>query len=97
MSLSSDISTISSSLNAIKNAIVEKGVTPTGDITTYANAISQISSGASTKLTEGTYTLTYKDGLTYTIIITESPSGPTASTADNPDGSTTFTIKLPKA
>ena len=42
MSLSSDISTISSSLNAIKNAIIDKGVTPTGNITTYADAISQI-------------------------------------------------------
>ena len=94
MSLSSDISTISSSLNAIKNAIIDKGVTPTGNITTYADAISQIPT-ASTELTEGTYTLTHEDGLTYTIIITHSPSGPTATTADNQDGSATFTINLP--
>ena len=42
MSMASDISTISSSLNAIKNAIIDKGVTPLGDITTYAEAITQI-------------------------------------------------------
>lgn len=42
MSMASDISTISSSLNAIKNAIIDKGVTPTGNITTYADAIRQI-------------------------------------------------------
>jgi len=42
MSIISDISTISSSLNAIKEAIIDKGVTPLGDITTYAEAIRQI-------------------------------------------------------
>lgn len=70
MSLSSDISTISSSLNAIKNAIIDKGVTPTGNITTYADAISQIPT-ASTELTEGTYTIPSVNGNpAYTLIIT---------------------------
>ena len=70
MSMASDISTISSSLNAIKNAIIDKGVTPTGDITTYADAISQIS-GTSTELTTGTYTIPSVNGNpTYTLVIT---------------------------
>ena len=58
MSMASDISTISSSLNAIKNAIIDKGVTPSGNITTYADAISQISGGgSSTKYGALVYTL----------------------------------------
>lgn len=47
MSLSSDISTTSTALSDIKQAIINKGVTPTGDITTYANAIGNISGGGS--------------------------------------------------
>lgn len=45
MSLSSDISTTSTALSDIKQAIIAKGVTPTGNITTYAVAISNIVSG----------------------------------------------------
>lgn len=48
MSLSSDISTTSTALSDIKQAIIDKGVTPSGNITTYATAISQIG-GASGK------------------------------------------------
>lgn len=69
MSLSSDISTISSSLNAIKNAIIDKGVTPTGNITTYADAISQISGGSNTVLNKGTYTFTADNGEIFTVIV----------------------------
>lgn len=47
MSLSSDISTTSTALSDIKTAIIAKGVTPSGNITTYATAISQISGGSS--------------------------------------------------
>lgn len=48
MSLSSDINTTSTALSDIKQAIINKGVTPTGDITTYASAIGNISGGGST-------------------------------------------------
>ena len=48
MTLASDISTTSTALSDIKQAIIAKGVTPTGNITTYATAISQIG-GASGK------------------------------------------------
>ena len=52
MSLSSDISTVSGALANIRQAIMLKGQTPSGDITTYANAISAIpvsTGGESTK------------------------------------------------
>ena len=45
MTLSSDISTTSTALSDIKTAIIEKGVTPTGNITTYAAAIGNIQTG----------------------------------------------------
>ena len=45
MTLSSDISTTSTALGDIKQAIIAKGVTPSGNITTYAAAISNIPSG----------------------------------------------------
>lgn len=45
MSLTSDINTTSTALSNIKSAIIAKGVTPSGNITTYANAISQIPTG----------------------------------------------------
>lgn len=44
--LSNDISTTSTALDDIKDAIIAKGVTPSGDITTYATAIGQISGGS---------------------------------------------------
>lgn len=70
MSMASDISTISSSLNAIKNAIIDKGVTPSGNITTYADAISQIPTASTgTNLSKGTYSFTADNGETFTIII----------------------------
>ena len=48
MTLSSDISTTSTALSDIKTAIIAKGVTPSGNITTYAAAISSIPSGGGT-------------------------------------------------
>ena len=42
MTLSSDISTTSTALSDIKSAIIAKGVTPSGNITTYATAIGNI-------------------------------------------------------
>ena len=45
MTLASDISTTSTALSDIKQAIIAKGVTPSGNITTYATAISSIPSG----------------------------------------------------
>ena len=48
MTLSSDISTTSTALSDIKQAIIAKGVTPSGNITTYAAAISNIPSGGGT-------------------------------------------------
>lgn len=48
MTLSSDISTTSTALSNIKQAIIDKGVTPSGNITTYAQAISSIPSGGAT-------------------------------------------------
>lgn len=45
MTLASDISTTSTSLSDIKNAIIAKGVTPSGNITTYATAIANIPTG----------------------------------------------------
>lgn len=50
MTLSSDISTTSTALSDIKSAIIAKGVTPSGNITTYAAAISQIGGGGRYKL-----------------------------------------------
>jgi hypothetical protein len=46
MSLSSDISTTSTALSDIKQAIIAKGVTPSGNITTYATAIGNIPQGS---------------------------------------------------
>ena len=51
MTLSSDISTTSTALSDIKTAIIAKGVTPSGNITTYAAAISNIPSGGGTGIT----------------------------------------------
>ena len=48
------LTTIDNSLKAIKQAIITKGVTPTGDITTYATAIGNISGGGTPS---GKYTL----------------------------------------
>jgi hypothetical protein len=45
--VATNLSTINSSLSDIKTAIVNKGVTPSGNITTYATAIGSISGGAS--------------------------------------------------
>ena len=40
--ISENLSTVKQSLIDIKNAIIDKGVTPTGNITTYADAIDQL-------------------------------------------------------
>lgn len=45
MTLSDNINIISTALSNIRTAIVNKGVTPSGNITTYATAIGNISSG----------------------------------------------------
>ena len=50
MTLSSDISTTSTALSDIKQAIIAKGVTPSGNITTYATAISNINTVNNTTL-----------------------------------------------
>lgn len=50
MTLSSDISTTSTALSDIKSAIIAKGVTPSGNITTYATAISNIPTGGDYQL-----------------------------------------------
>lgn len=46
--IATNLSTIDGSLSDIKTAIVAKGVTPSGNITTFATAIGQISGGGST-------------------------------------------------
>lgn len=48
MTLSNNIDTISTALDDIHDAIIAKGVIPTGNITTYAAAIDNISGGGST-------------------------------------------------
>lgn len=45
--ISEKLTTIDNSLKAIKQAIITKGVTPSGNITTYAAAIGNISGGGS--------------------------------------------------
>lgn len=45
-------------LDDIKNAIIAKGVTPTGKCETFAAAISQISGGSGVKFSSGNYELT---------------------------------------
>jgi hypothetical protein len=52
MTLASDISTTSTALSDIKQAIIDKGVTPSGNITTYATAIAQISGGGGSGTTD---------------------------------------------
>ena len=47
MTIANNLITISTALNNIKGAIEAKGVTPSGDITTYATAIGNISGGGS--------------------------------------------------
>lgn len=46
MTIANKLETINSALSDIKTAIVAKGVTPSGDITTYSTAISNISGGS---------------------------------------------------
>lgn len=71
MTLSSDISTTSTALNDIKNAIINKGVTPSGNITTYAAAINNIPTSSEFQLTRfkddtnteiGTHYMNFTDG-----------------------------------
>ena len=47
MTISSKLTTVNSALADIKSAIIGKGQTPTGNITTYATAIGNISGGGS--------------------------------------------------
>lgn len=71
MSLSSDISTTSTALSDIKQAIIAKGVTPSGNITTYAAAINNIPTSSEFQLTRfkddtnteiGTHYMNFTDG-----------------------------------
>ena len=48
-----EINTLKTTLNNIKNAIINKGQTPSGGITTYATAISNIQSGSGSSLPNG--------------------------------------------
>lgn len=48
MTIASKLTTINTALSDIKTAIVNKGQTPTGDITTFATAIGNISGGGGT-------------------------------------------------
>lgn len=45
MTISAKLTTVNSALADIKSAIIGKGQTPTGNITTYATAIGNISGG----------------------------------------------------
>lgn len=54
--ISENLQTIKSSTDAIKQAIIDKGGTIEGDITTWANAISGISGGGSSSGEEITFT-----------------------------------------
>ena len=47
MTISAKLTTVNSALSDIKSAIIGKGQTPTGNITTYATAIGNISGGGS--------------------------------------------------
>lgn len=47
MTISAKLTTVNSALADIKSAIIGKGQTPTGNITTYAIAIGNISGGGS--------------------------------------------------
>lgn len=46
MTISTKLTTVNSALADIKSAIIGKGQTPTGNITTYATAIGNISGGS---------------------------------------------------
>ena len=50
MTIKEKLTTINNALNSIKQAIVSKGQTPSGDITTYATAIGNISAANNTTL-----------------------------------------------
>lgn len=69
--ISENLSTVKQSLIDIKNAIIDKGVTPTGNITTYAEAINQLClCGESQELcienvgSSGTFSITKSDSST---------------------------------
>ena len=53
-----EINTLKTTLNNIKNAIINKGQTPSGGITTYATAISNIQSGSGSSLPNGLHKIT---------------------------------------
>jgi len=81
MSTYDKLDTINDSLNDIKTAIIGKGVTPTGNITTYATAIANIPTGGGefqltrfkddTNTEIGTYFCNFTDGSgnTYKVIL----------------------------
>ena len=66
--ISENLQTIKNSTDAIKQAIIDKGGTIEGDITTWASAISGISSGGSDNLkilSFGSESRVYIDGMTW--------------------------------
>ena len=56
MSIATKLTTIRNTLKAIKQAIINKGQTPSGDITTYPNAINNITSSVTIKNQDKTIT-----------------------------------------
>ena len=54
MSIDDKLDIIGDSLTDIKGAILNKGVTPSGNITTYASAIEQLSTIPQTTIGSGT-------------------------------------------
>lgn len=58
--ISENLQTIKSSTDAIKQAIINKGGTISGDITTWADAISGISGGAYSEINHGTSDTTFE-------------------------------------
>jgi hypothetical protein len=66
--ISENLQTIKSSIDAIKQAIIDKGGTVSGDITTWASAISGISGGGSSSEEEYVFTGTLSYNMTKVII-----------------------------
>jgi hypothetical protein len=65
--ISENLQTIKNSTDAIKQAIIDKGGTIEGDITTWANAINGLSGGGSELLTFtlGDHVFFFQDGMTW--------------------------------
>ena len=66
--ISENLQTIKNSTNAIKQAIIDKGGTVSGDITTWASAISGIETGGGSSESEYTFTGTLTYDMTEVVI-----------------------------